>query len=687
MSTPSSRYLFGKSVKSNGLYWSSFRTFPELYDAHFLIPRVLKSTKAGYQALTTREEKLSAKDGLYLIACTLDSEEPSRAPEHRPGPCNLVFIDIDDAKDARSLVSQPDNILRALSEWNFAAYTTASSTPENPRLRVVVDADSIPADQYGQAVHFIASKLGLQEVTGESLKPKQPMVLPSIFSDDDLDSNPEICSRLDGRALKCADFQGHTFDSSSPSPRQASSDDESWLEFLRLPDPSATPELVKDALRHIDPDCMYPEWVEKAMQLKHQFPEEIGFGLFNDWSQTGTKYEGEEATWKKWTDISPSPKGRAPKTIKSLFWQAKQAGWSDPRQPANSHVNAADQDSLLAKLDKRRLHLSEPPSKPVPVYSLAGQQVSTAGNLTVISAQAKAGKTAVMGALLASVLGAEDGAECCGDFLGFTAAPHNGKAVIYFDTEQAPYDAWTLLQRASIRAACDTWPENFRFYSLADVGTPERRKMLVLELERAAQQCGGIHSVFVDGVADLCLDPNDTAESFNLVEEFQSLAIEHHCPLITVLHENPSGAETGKTRGHLGSQLERKAESNLRVVKDPKGICTIYSERCRRASIPKEQGPRFTFDVKAGMHLTYCGDVQAEKTEAKRQRHQALVDKVFLNSPPEGLHFDTLKAKIMASDSSLQNRTARRRINDWKDLQLVQVTPSGKYQQTINDWC
>jgi hypothetical protein len=89
------------------------------------------------------------------------------------------------------------------------------------------------------------------------------------------------------------------------------------------------------------------------------------------------------------------------------------------------------------------------------------------------------------------------------------------------------------------------------------------------------------------------------------------------------------------------------------------------------------------------MHLTHGGDIQVERIEEKRRKHQTLVDKVFLNSPPEGLHFDTLKAKIMASDSSLQNRTARRRINDWKDLQLVQVTPSGNYRQApaMNDWC
>ena len=84
------------------------------------------------------------------------------------------------------------------------------------------------------------------------------------------------------------------------------------------------------------------------------------------------------------------------------------------------------------------------------------------------------------------------------------------------------------------------------------------------------------HSVFIDGVADLCKSPNDDIEAFALVEHLAHLAIAYACPLILVLHENPSGLETGKTRGHLGSQLERKAESNLRIARDGKSGASIF---------------------------------------------------------------------------------------------------------------
>ena len=51
---------------------------------------------------------------------------------------------------------------------------------------------------------------------------------------------------------------------------------------------------------------------------------------------------------------------------------------------------ALTEDIDLTELDKRRIDPLNPPPKPVPIISLAGQQISTSGNLTAICAQAKA---------------------------------------------------------------------------------------------------------------------------------------------------------------------------------------------------------------------------------------------------------------------------------------------------------
>lgn len=350
--------------------------------------------------------------------------------------------------------------------------------------------------------------------------------------------------------------------------------------------------------------------------------------------------------------------------------------------PEPDRPNAVASDDIMdfSVLDAHRIDLVNPPAEPVSVIKLLGQQISTAGNLTVVAAQAKAGKTAVVGAMIAAVLAFETADESepgLPDLLGFSAAAAGGKAVIVFDTEQAPFDAWTLVNRAVHRAQAPALPPNFRCYYLADVATRTRRQWLHSELQRAKTACGGIHCVFVDGVADLCIDPNNMEEAFGLVDELIQLAIKYACPIILVLHENPSGRETGKTRGHLGSQLERKAESNLRVSKGVNGLSTIYSDQCRRASIPKEHGARFVYDPDAGMHVTVASDPKEDKLEARREKFRPEINEVFSDNG-KSFKYATLSQRIM-DHLNLRERSAERRIGAWTELGLIEKNPSGDY--------
>jgi hypothetical protein len=278
-------------------------------------------------------------------------------------------------------------------------------------------------------------------------------------------------------------------------------------------------------------------------------------------------------------------------------------------------------------LDARRINFAKKPPEPPLVFGLAGHKIATAGNLCVIAAQAKAGKTAAVSAMLARLFADPDGD---GDFLGFEAAPPGGKAVVLFDTEQSPFDAWRVMSRTMSRAGRDNQPKNFRAYFLLDLSIQERRRALSAELKRAERICGGIHSIIIDGVADLCEDVNDPKEANGLVNELVSLAVRYFCPVVCILHENPAQPGfAGKTRGHLGSQLERKAESNLRVKKDSEGVSVIYSERgCRHAEIPEPTAPRFKYCDKAGMHIS-CEAAGVAKAESAREEMREEVSEIF----------------------------------------------------------
>jgi hypothetical protein len=129
-------------------------------------------------------------------------------------------------------------------------------------------------------------------------------------------------------------------------------------------------------------------------------------------------------------------------------------------------------------LDARRISLANKPPEPPLVFGLAGHKIATAGNLCVIAAQAKAGKTAAVGAMLARLFADPDGD---GDFLGFEAAPPGGKAVVLFDTEQSPFDAWRVMSRTMKRAGREHQPKNFRAYFLLNAQIQERRRALQAE--------------------------------------------------------------------------------------------------------------------------------------------------------------------------------------------------------------
>jgi hypothetical protein len=278
---------------------------------------------------------------------------------------------------------------------------------------------------------------------------------------------------------------------------------------------------------------------------------------------------------------------------------------------------------LWEEIQSRRFTFTNPPEKPIPLLKLSEQTICTPGNISNLQGAAKSAKSAAMGGMIAALL--DKNATTTSftdsndqDTLGFTSEPGEGN-IVHIDTEQSDYDHYTNVVRAFRRAGLQQDSPNFHSFSLVDLATAERRAALNLCLERLAP----VRAVFIDGIADLLIDPNDPAESFSLVDYLHQTAVRNHCAIVTVLHENP-GSEAGKTRGHLGSQLERKAESNIRVNKDKDGISTIFVEKGRHCYIPQQQGYCFAWDEESGMHksLGQRNRVMAEKKESEKEERE-----------------------------------------------------------------
>ncbi len=331
----------------------------------------------------------------------------------------------------------------------------------------------------------------------------------------------------------------------------------------------------------------------------------------------------------------------------------------------------ADAEKLARLLDARRFDLTRPPAKPIPRFLLMGKVIATPGNMLALQAAVKAGKSAFVGALLASTM------KPTGDCLGIESANPQGLAVVHFDTEQSPYDHYHTITRALRRTGRSEPPSWLRSYYLADVPTRERRQIITFETERAAAIHGGVHSVLIDGIGDVCINVLDPEESVELVDELHQLAIRFSCTFVPVLHENP-GSENGKTRGHLGSQLERKAETNLRLQKETSGITTAFSEKSRGAHIPKGSGVQFAFDEALGMHVT------VEVTPATGRPKSIDDDAVLKVLGTQSLTFEEWAAQSEehAGVSRTSFKRVRLRLLEAKKVFLSAIT--GKYEQTAS---
>jgi hypothetical protein len=265
------------------------------------------------------------------------------------------------------------------------------------------------------------------------------------------------------------------------------------------------------------------------------------------------------------------------------------------------------------------------------------------------------------------------------DCLGWTSENASGLALVHFDTEQCPFDHSQLVERAMRRAGVSAVPYWLQSYCVTGFSYGDIREAIRLSLATAAQKFGGIHSFILDGAADAISDVNDPAESNEFVAELHALAIQYDCPIIGVIHLNPG---TQKTRGHLGSQLERKAETNLQLDKDEDEITTLWADKNRRASIPKKSGPCFAWDNSHHLHVTIENPAEA-KADAKRDLKVATTrkaaERIFAQDKKSVLTHGELVNRICEAET-LKPSGSRRRVENWLRDGIVTKDDAGSYR-------
>ena len=204
-----------------------------------------------------------------------------------------------------------------------------------------------------------------------------------------------------------------------------------------------------------------------------------------------------------------------------------------------------------------RLDLSKNHGQAPEILKVQGSVIGTLGNFSASIGKAKSKKTFNVSAIVAAALKN-------GTVLNYTAElPENKRKILYVDTEQSPYHCAKVAKRILRMAGLPTGSnhENLEFLVLRKY-TPEERIAIVRE---AIYRTENVGLVIIDGIRDMVYDINSPGESTRIISKLMQWTDDRQIHIHTILHQN-KGDENA--RGHIGTELNNKAETVLLVEKD-----------------------------------------------------------------------------------------------------------------------
>jgi len=316
-----------------------------------------------------------------------------------------------------------------------------------------------------------------------------------------------------------------------------------------------------------------------------------------------------------------------------------------------------------------------PPDASKSVVAVNGVPLGTQDNLFCITGGEGTGKSNYIAAILAGTLGAErlDAEQT----LGLEVTPNpKGLAVLHYDTEQSEAQLHKNLGKTLRRASITSVPDFYHSLYLASLSRKDRLKLIRESMDLFHHKHGGIHLVVIDGIADLIRSANDETESIAIVDELYRLAGIYNTCIICVLHFVPNGI---KLRGHIGSELQRKAAGILSIEKDENPEFSVVKALKVRDGSPLDVPMTlFGWDKALDMHV-YRGEKSKEdKDKRKSNELHAVIRDAFRSATR--LSYQQL-CDILMRELDIKDRTAKKYIAYMKEQGILIQDSQGYYQQ------
>ena len=329
-----------------------------------------------------------------------------------------------------------------------------------------------------------------------------------------------------------------------------------------------------------------------------------------------------------------------------------------------------------------------------PLISINNSCVCSVGNLSAICGEAKSKKTFLASALVASAM-----AVPFKRINNFKNVDNNADInVLWVDTEQGERHVRKVVERITRMtgaalggAKCEP---RLTTLALRELSPSERKEMLY-----TAMRLLHYDIVVIDGIADLQRNTNDLEESDALVTELMAMSTRDNTHILCILHTNPG---SDKARGHLGSSLQRKAETVI-FVHRAGDVSIVEPQFCRNepferfafrvndegipevCDIPQQQGERH--EVVALLEDMYGGTIERttliNKVMELRRVGQRAAQKIVRSCVDRGLLcFDGNVVRVAGSalceQNEQTNETNRANEANFSDVGL----PSEQNEQT-----
>lgn len=254
--------------------------------------------------------------------------------------------------------------------------------------------------------------------------------------------------------------------------------------------------------------------------------------------------------------------------------------------------------------------------------------IGTLGNFSASIGKAKSKKTFNVSAIAASALNGRTVLRYRSMF------PESKRKILYIDTEQGRHHCQQVLKRILRLAEIpdDKVSENLIMLSLRKFA-PIERLLIVEEVIGTTPDLG---LVIIDGIRDFLYDINSPTE---VISKFMQWTYDKQIHIHTVLHQNKNDEHA---RGHIGTELNNKAETILQVEvdKDDKAISVVeavhirdrdfepFAFRINEDILPEQVEPYLCKENKSGRQTKESFDLEREIPEIV---HHAAVDAAFAN--------------------------------------------------------